>query len=160
MTKQKNQKERTETLLVKYGLPSFLAIIACITVFSIINVNITKSPIQSIYDESVENFLSLSIDNAESWIENQVEVLNVFQRSVVNPLDNRENIKDRIKSKTKPKGFEYVMIFWDDATGAKDGGPETYNTKGVSSTVGILQKEYCKIQYIILKMVKVQCGAV
>ena len=144
MTKQKNQKERTETLLVKYGLPSFLAIIACITVFSIINVNITKSPIQSIYDESVENFLSLSIDNAESWIENQVEVLNVFQRSVVNPLDNRENIKDRIKSKTKPKGFEYVMIFWDDATGAKDGGPETYNTKGGSSTVGILQKEYWK----------------
>ena len=68
MTKQKNQKERTETLLVKYGLPSFLAIIACITVFSIINVNITKSPIQSIYDESVENFLSRSMDNAERLI--------------------------------------------------------------------------------------------
>ena len=125
MTKQKNQKERTETLLVKYGLPSFLAIIACITVFSIINVNITKSPIQSIYDESVENFLSLSIDNAESWIENQVEVLNVFQRAVVNPLDNRENIKERIKSKTKQSGFEYVIIFWEDATGGKDGGTET-----------------------------------
>ena len=36
------------------------------------------------------------------------------------------------------------MIFWDDATGAKDGGPETYNTKGGISTVGILQKEYWK----------------
>ena len=106
MAKQKKQKERTETLLVKYGIPSFLAIIACITVFSIVNINITKSPIQSIYDESVENFLSLSIDNAETWIENQVEVLNVFQRAVVNPVDSRENIKDRIKSKTKPNGFE------------------------------------------------------
>lgn len=34
------------------------------------------------------------------------------------------------------------MVFWDDATGAKDGGPETYNTKGGISVVGILSKEY------------------
>ena len=33
-------------------------------------------------------------------------------------------------------------IIWDDATGAKDGGPETYNTKGGVSVVGILNKEY------------------
>lgn len=144
MSKQKKYKERTETLLVKYGIPAFIEIILCITVFSIINIYITKKPVQSIYSESVENFLELSIDNAETWIENQVEVLNVFQKAIVNPIDNKDAIKERIKSKTKPNGFEYVMIFWDDATGAKDGGPETYNTKGGISTVGILQKEYWK----------------
>ena len=144
MSKQKKQKERTETLLVKYGIPAFIEIILCITVFSIINIYITKKPVQSIYSESVENFLELSVDNAETWIENQVEVLNVFQKAIVNPIDNKDAIKERIKSKTKPNGFEYVMVFWDDATGAKDGGPETYNTKGGISTVGILQKEYWK----------------
>ena len=144
MSKQKKHKERTETLLVKYGIPAFIEIILCITVFSIINIYITKKPVQSIYSESVENFLELSIDNAETWIENQVEVLNVFQKAIVNPIDNKDAIKERIKSKTKPNGFEYVMIFLDDATGAKDGGPETYNTKGGISTVGILQKEYWK----------------
>ena len=144
MSKQKKYKERTETLLVKYGIPAFIEIILCITVFSIINIYITKKPVQSIYSESVENFLELSIDNAETWIENQVEVLTVFQKAIVNPIDNKDAIKERIKSKTKPNGFEYVMIFWDDATGAKDGGPETYNTKGGISTVGILQKEYWK----------------
>ncbi len=144
MSKQKKYKERTETLLVKYGIPAFIEIILCITVFSIINIYITKKPVQSIYSESVENFLELSIDNAETWIENQVEVLNVFQKAIVNPIDNKDAIKERIKSKTKPNGFEYVMVFWDDATGAKDGGPETYNTKGGISTVGILQKEYWK----------------
>ena len=144
MSKQKKHKERTETLLVKYGIPAFIEIILCITVFSIINIYITKKPVQQIYSESVENFLELSVDNAETWIENQVEVLNVFQKAIVNPIDNKDAIKERIKSKTKPNGFEYVMIFWDDATGAKDGGPETYNTKGGISTVGILQKEYWK----------------
>ena len=144
MSKQKKYKERTETLLVKYGIPAFIEIILCITVFSIINIYITKKPVQSIYSESVENFLELSVDNAETWIENQVEVLNVFQKAIVNPIDNKDAIKERIKSKTKPNGFEYVMVFWDDATGAKDGGPETYNTKGGISTVGILQKEYWK----------------
>lgn len=144
MSKQKKYKERTETLLVKYGIPAFIEIILCITVFSIINIYITKKPVQSIYSESVENFLELSVDNAETWIENQVEVLNVFQKAIVNPIDNKDAIKERIKSKTKPNGFEYVMVFWDDATGAKDGGPENYNTKGGISTVGILQKEYWK----------------
>lgn len=71
-----------------------------------------------------------------------MEVLNVFQRACVDKVDNTDNIKHYIKTKEKPNGFEYVMIFWDHATGAKDGGPETYNTKGGVSTAGILTKEY------------------
>ena len=59
----------------------------------------------------------------------------MFQTAVVDKEDNRESIKQSIKVKTKPEDFEYVMVFWDDATGAKDGGPETYNTKGGLSTV-------------------------
>ncbi|MBQ3686489.1 MAG: hypothetical protein II932_01510, partial [Treponema sp.] len=79
---------------------------------------------------------------AETWFADKVEALKLYQRSVVESTDNREHIKSAIKNKVKPSGFEYVMVFWDDATGAKDGGPETYNTKGGISTVGILNREY------------------
>ena len=68
--------------------------------------------------------------------------MNVFQRAVVDATDNPENIKKRIKTVPKPDGFEYVMVFWDTNHDAKDGGPETFNTKGGSSVAGILQKEY------------------
>ena len=53
-----------------------------------------------------------------------------------------ERIKDRVKTVPKPDGFEYCMVFWDTNHDAKDGGPETFNTKGGSSVAGILQKEY------------------
>ena len=142
MSKKKPNKKRNETLLLKYGVLTFFGIIISITAFSVVNVFITKRPIESVYSESIENFLELSVDNAESWIKNQTELLNTFQKSIVNPVDNRESIKERIKTKAKPNVFEYAMVFWDDATGAKDGGPETYNTKGGISTVGILNKEY------------------
>lgn len=137
-----SQKKRKETLLLKYGVPAFLVIVVVTVVFIFCTSHLTKKPVESIYTEAIDNILVQSIDNAETWFQNQVEILNVFQRAVVNSTDNRDAIKERIKSKTKPNGFEYVMVFWDDATGAKDGGPETYNTKGGISTVGILSKEY------------------
>ncbi len=135
-------KKRNETLLSKYGALAFIEIIVLITVFLIITTTLTKKPVQSIYTQSIDSILEMSVYNAESWFEGKVESLKVFQNSVVNFKDNRENIKKSIKEKHKPDGFEYVMVFWDDATGAKDGGPETYNTKGGISVVGILNKEY------------------
>ncbi|MBQ9538252.1 MAG: hypothetical protein IJU95_03190 [Treponema sp.] len=135
-------KKRNETLLSKYGALAFAEIVALIAVFLIITTTLTKKPVQSIYTQSIESILEMSVYNAESWFEGKVESLKVFQNSVVGLTDNREHIKSAIKEKHKPNGFEYVMVFWDDATGAKDGGPETYNTKGGISVVGILNKEY------------------
>ncbi len=135
-------KKRNETLLSKYGVFALFEIVVLMAVFLIITTTLTKKPVQSIYRHSIENILEVSVDNAEDWFEGRVEVLKAFQNAVVNFTDNRENIKRSIKVKHKPDGFEYVMVFWDDATGAKDGGPETYNTKGGISTVGILKKEY------------------
>lgn len=139
---KKEKKQRKESLLVKYGVVAFLEILAFISVFLIyITINL-KAPIKSIYDESVDNFMDSAIDNVQTWFEDQVNIMNVFQRAVVDPTDNPENIKHRIKTVKKPDGYEYVMVFWDSDTSAKDGGPQTFNTKGGSSTAGILQKEY------------------
>ncbi len=135
-------KKHNETLLSKYGIIVFAVIVILFTVFLFVTTSLTKKPVESIYTEAVENILQLSIDNAETWFAGKVESLKVFQRAVVDSTDNRDHIKESIKEKQKPDGFEYVMVFWDDATGAKDGGPETYNTKGGISTVGILSKEY------------------
>lgn len=135
-------KARNETLLTRYGIIAFTEIVFFIAVFLVITTSLTKKPVESIYTESIESFLDLSVDIAETWFNGKVESLKVFQRSVANSTDNREHIKEAIKNKVKPDGFEYVMIFWDDATGAKDGGPETYNTKGGISTVGVLNREY------------------
>ena len=139
---KKEKKQRKESLLVKYGVVAFLEILAFISVFLIYITTNLKAPIQSIYDESVDNFIDSAIDNVQTWFENQVNIMNVFQRAVVDPTDNPENIKHRIKTVKKPDGYEYVMVFWDSDTSAKDGGPQTFNTKGGSSTAGILQKEY------------------
>lgn len=135
-------KKRNETLLSKYGILVFIEIIVVITLFLIITTSQTKKPIESIYMESIDNILEQSVENAQVWFESKVESLQLFQRAVVDEEDNRESIKEYIKIKQKPNDFEYVMVFWDDATGAKDGGPETYNTKGGISVVGILSKEY------------------
>lgn len=143
--KEKKQKERTETLLSKYGLMAFIEVIVCITLLSLVITYMTKSPVEKLFKESMDTILSQSVENVETWFSNQVEVLNVFQRAVVNKTDSRDKIKESIKIKDKPNGFEYVMVFWDDAYGAKDNGPETYNTKGGVSTAGITSKEYWKM---------------
>ena len=117
---------------------------AFITAFQIVTTQLTKKPIADIYLESVDSYMNQAVDNAEEWFTYQIEALELFQNSVVSKTTSREEIKQAIKTKNKPNGFEYVMVFWDDATGAKDGGPETYNTKGGISTVGILGKEYWK----------------
>lgn len=140
----KNTK-RKETLLLKYGILAFVEIVLVTVIFVFLTTQLTKKPVESIYTEAIDNILNQSVDNAKTWFENQVEILNIFQRAVVDTTDNRNSIKETIKNKVKPNGFEYVMVFWDDATGAKDGGPETYNTKGGISTVGILSKEYWKM---------------
>jgi len=139
------KNEKRETLLLKYGLIAFFEVIAFISVFLFFTTRFTKKPVENIYTQSIETVLNQSIDNAENWFEDQVEILNMFQTAVVDKVDNRESIKQSIKVKTKPDNFEYVMVFWDDATGAKDGGPETYNTKAGISKVGILAKEYWKM---------------
>lgn len=136
------KKEHRETLLLKYGSIAFIAVVAFITAFQFITTQMIKKPIADIYTESVESYMNLAVENAEEWFSNQVESLKLFQNSVVDKTTSRETIKQTIKTKNKPNGFEYVMVFWDDATGAKDGGPETYNTKGGISKVGILSKEY------------------
>ncbi len=141
-TPKKAKKQRKESLLLKYGVIAFIEILTFISAFLIYISRNLKAPINTIYEESVETFLDASVDNVKMWFENQVTVMKVFQRAVVEPVDNPENIKHRIKTVTKPDGFEYVMVFWDTNTDAKDGGPETFNTKGGSSTAGILQKEY------------------
>ena len=139
---KKVKKERKESLLFKYGVIAFLEIFAFISVFLVFMSRNIKAPIKGIYDESVENFMDSAIDNVKMWFDNQVTIMNVFQRSVVDPVDNPNHIINRIQHMTKPEGFEYVMIFWDTDTSAKDGGPQTFNTKGGSSVAGILQKEY------------------
>ena len=139
---KKVKKQRRESLLLKYGVIAFLEILRFISVFLIFMSRHIKAPIKTIYDESIDNFLDSAVDNVKSWFSNQVTVMNVFQHAVVDATDNTENIKHRIKTVPKPDGFEYVMVFWDTNTDAKDGGPETFNTKGGSSTAGILQKEY------------------
>ena len=139
---KKEKKQRKESLLVKYGVIALLEIMAVMSVFLIITTRRTRAPIAAIYDESIDNFIDEAIDNVESWFSSQVEIMNVFQRAVVDKTDSPENIKHRIKTKEKPEGFEYVMVFWDTNHDAKDGGPETFNTKGGSSVAGILQKEY------------------
>ncbi len=138
----RNKGQRRESLLIKYGVIAFLEILAFISAFLIFISSNIKAPIKTIYEESVENFLDSAVDNVKTWFENQVTVMKVFQRAVVDPVDNPENIKHRIKTVQKPEGFEYVMVFWDTNHDATDGGPETFNTKGGSSKAGILQKEY------------------
>ena len=140
--KKENKKKRKQTLLVKYGIIAFFEILGFISVFLIFMSRNIKKPIKTIYDESIENFLDSAADNVETWFQNQVTILEVFQKAIVNTTDNTENIKQRIKSVPKPDGFEYAMVFWDTNTDAKDGGPETFNTKGGTSVAGILQKEY------------------
>lgn len=139
---KKEKKQRRESLLFKYGVIAFFEVLAFISVFLIFMSRNIKAPIKSIYDESVDNFLDSAVDNVKSWFENQVTVMNVFQKAIVDPVDNTENIKKRVKTVPKPDGFEYCMVFWDTNTDAKDGGPETFNTKGGTSVAGILQKEY------------------
>ena len=138
----KEKKQRKESLLLKYGVIAFLEILAFISVFLVFMSHNIKAPIKSIYDESINNFLDASVDNVKSWFENQVTVMNVFQHAIVDDVDSPENIKQRVKTVPKPEGFEYCMVFWDTNTDAKDGGPETFNTKGGTSKAGILQKEY------------------
>ncbi len=137
-----NKKQHRETLLTKYGLISFVVITVCISALSITTANMTKAPVESIFKESMDTVLDQAVDSAETWFENQVEVLNIFQTAVVDGTDDIESIKESIKAKTKPNGFEYVMVFWDTDTTAQDGGPSTFNTKGGSSSAGITTKEY------------------
>ena len=139
---KQEKKQRKESLLFKYGVIAFLEILGFISVFLIFISRNIKAPIRTIYDQSIETFLDSSVDNVKMWFENQVTVMNVFQHAVVDSTTTPEEIKQRIKSVPKPEGFEYVMVFWDTNHDAKDGGPETFNTKGGSSQAGILQKEY------------------
>ena len=139
---KKEKKQRRESLLLKYGVIAFLEILGFISVFLIFMSHNIKAPLRSIYDESINTLLDSAVDNVKMWFENQVTVMNVFQRAIVDSVDNPENIKRRIKSVPKPEGFEYCMVFWDTNTDAKDGGPETFNTKGGSSKAGLLQREY------------------
>lgn len=141
-TVKKEKKQRRESLLVKYGVIGFFEIFGFITVFLAFIASNIKSPIKTIYDQSVDSILETAVDNVEMWFDNQVTVMKVFQRAIVNSTDDPEKIKQRVKTVPKPDGFEYVMVFWDTNTDAKDGGPETFNTKGGSSVAGILQKEY------------------
>ncbi len=136
------KREHRETLLSKYGLVAFIVIAVSISILSITTANMTRAPVESIFVESIDTVLDQAVDSAETWFENQVEVLNMFQTAVVDGTDDIENIKEAIKAKTKPNGFEYVMVFWDTDTSAKDNGPSTYNTKGGSSNAGITSKEY------------------
>ena len=140
-----NHQSRRESLLFKYGIIGFVEIIVFITIFVAITSALTKKPVEKVYTEGIEQIIDMSVYNVEDWFTNKVEVLKMYQTAVAGGTTSREDIKNNIKVKTKPNGFEYVMIFWDDATGAKDGGPETYNTKGGISTVGILSKEYWKM---------------
>ena len=139
---KKEKKQRKESLLFKYGVIGFLEILAIISLFIVFMSHNIKAPIKSIYDESINNFLDSAVDNVKMWFENQVTVMNVFQRAIVDKVDSPEKIKERVKTVPKPEGFEYCMVFWDTNTDAKDGGPETFNTKGGTSKAGILQKEY------------------
>ena len=139
---RKEKKQRRESLLLKYGVIAFLEILGFISVFLIFMSHNIKAPLKSIYDESIETLLDSAVDNVKMWFENQVTVLNVFQRAIVDSVDSPENIKKRVKTVPKPEGFEYCMVFWDTNTDAKDGGPETFNTKGGSSKAGLLQREY------------------
>ena len=139
---KKEKKPRRESLLLKYGVIAFFEILAFISVFLIFMSRNIKKPIASIYDESIENFLDSAVDNVKMWFENQVTVMHLFQHAIVDSVDNPENIKKRVKTVPKPDGFEYCMVFWDTNHDAKDGGPETFNTKGGTSKAGILQKEY------------------
>lgn len=139
---EKEKKQRKESLLFKYGVIGFLEILAIISLFIVFMSHNIKAPIKSIYDESINNFLDSAVDNVKMWFENQVTVMNVFQRAIVDKVDSPEKIKERVKTVPKPEGFEYCMVFWDTNTDAKDGGPETFNTKGGTSKAGILQKEY------------------
>lgn len=139
---KKEKKQRKESLLFKYGVIGFLEILAIISLFIVFMSHNIKAPIKSIYDESINNFLDSAVDNVKMWFENQVTVMNVFQHAIVDKVDSPEKIKERVKIVPKPEGFEYCMVFWDTNTDAKDGGPETFNTKGGTSKAGILQKEY------------------
>ncbi len=141
-TVKKEKKQRKESLLLKYGVIGFLETFGFIAVFLIFIASNIKAPIKTIYDQSVDSILDSAVDNVEMWFENQVTVMNVFQRAIVDSTDDPENIKRRVKTVPKPEGFEYVMVFWDTNTDAKDGGPETFNTKGGTSKAGILQREY------------------
>ena len=138
-TVKKEKKQHKESLLFKYGIIAFLEILAFISVFLIYITTNLKAPIKSIYDESVDNFMDSAIDNVQSWFEDQVNIMNIFQRAVVDPTDNPENIKHRIKTVKKPDGYEYVMVFWDSDTSAKDGGPQTFKQKVV-----LLQQVFCR----------------
>lgn len=140
-----NRQSRRDSLLFKYGIIGFAEIIVFITVFVAITSALTRKPVEKVYTEGIEQIIDMSVDNVEDWFTNKVEVLKMYQVAVAGGTTSREEIKDNIKVKTKPNGFEYVMTFWDDATGAQDGGPETYNTKGGISTAGILSKEYWKM---------------
>ena len=137
---KKEKKQRKESLLFKYGVIAFLEILAIVSVFLVYMSRNIKAPIKKIYDDSIDNFLDAAVDNVKMWFENQVTVMHVFQRAIVDSVDNPENIKHRVKTVPKPEGFEYCMVFWDTNTDAKDGGPETFNTKGGTSKAGILQK--------------------
>ena len=141
-TVKKEKKQRKESLLLKYGVIGFLETFGFIAVFLIFIASNIKAPIKTIYDESIDSILDSAVNNVEMWFENQVTVMNVFQRAIVDSTDDPENIKRRVKTVPKPEGFEYVMVFWDTNTDAKDGGPETFNTKGGTSKAGILQREY------------------
>ena len=105
----KEKKKRKESLLFKYGIIAFFEILAIVSVFLIYITRNIKAPIKSIYDESIENFLDSAVDNVKSWFENQIIVMNTFQRAVVDATDNPESIKHRIKTVPKPEGYEYVI---------------------------------------------------
>lgn len=138
-------KKRQETLLLKYGSISLSAIIITMAIFLIITTRQTRKPVQELFDNSINSILDQSVDYAQSWLDNQIEALNIFQRAVIDDKDSKSSVKEFIKIKGKPKGFDYVMVFFDEDTDAKDGGPCTYNTKGGMSDAGILQKEYVKM---------------
>ena len=138
----RKRRKIKDSLIWKYGTIAFFEILSIISLFLVFTTRNILTPITSIYDESVETFLNSAVENVKEWFDTQVTVMNVFQSAVVAPVDNPEHIKERIKTVKKPDGFEYVMVFWDTNHDAKDGGPETFNTKGGSSVAGILQKEY------------------
>lgn len=139
-----SKKARKETLLLKYGSIAFSTIVITMTIFLVITIHLTRKPVQELFDNSIDSILNQSVDYAQTWLNNQTEVLKQFQSAVMDELDSKASIKEYIKSKQKPNGFEYVMVFFDEDTDAKDGGPCTYNTKGGMSDAGIKEKEYFK----------------
>ena len=105
-----SKKKKGETLLSKYGIVAFLEIVVLMFLFLLVTTSLTKKPVEFLYTESIETVLNQAVENAENWFENHVEVLKVFQNSVVDLNTDRETIKQTIKTKTKNKNHDMYTI--------------------------------------------------